>query len=97
MNPWCAAQLQSDGQPDWSISEVGSTLSQDIEKLFCSTGAIWTASTQGLRAHETFFGPGHMLCPMPWQAAIDIDDMNDLEMAKALAQIAAHRKGSPCA
>ena len=97
MNPWWAARMQSDGQPDWLFSEARSARSQDLDRLFCPTGAIWTASTQGLRAHETFYGPGHVLCTMPWQAAIDIDDMHDLEMAEALAQIAADRKGSPCA
>ena len=97
MNPWCAAQIQSDGPPDWLFSEVGSARSQGIEKLFCPIGAIWAVTTQGLRVQRTFYEPGHALLPMPCQTAIDMDDMDDLEMAEALAQIATFRKGLPCA
>lgn len=37
---------------------------------------------------------GHVLCPMPWQAAVDIDDVQDLHMAEALAEIAARGFGA---
>lgn len=93
MNPWWAARMLNNGQPDWLFPETSSARSQDLDKLYCPTGAIWIATAQGLHKHATFYGPGHVLCPMPWQAAIDIDDMHDFEMALALAQLAATRKG----
>jgi CMP-N-acetylneuraminic acid synthetase len=89
MNPWWAARLKTDGQPDWLFPEARLSRSQDLDRLYCPTGAIWIADCAALVEHRSFYGPGHVLCPMPWQSAIDIDDWHDLHMAEALAQIAA--------
>ena len=89
MNPWWAARRKADGQPDWLFPKERMARSQDLERLYCPTGAIWIADAAALVEHRTFYGPGHVLCPMPWQAATDIDDWNDLHMAEALALVAA--------
>ena len=89
MNPWWAARIGADGQPDWLFPGARSSRSQDLDRLYCPTGAIWIAEAPALVAARSFYGPGHVLCPMPWQAAIDIDDWHDLHMAEALAEIAA--------
>lgn len=88
INPWWAARMASDGTPDWLFPEAWMARSQDLERLYCPTGAIWIAHTPALRTHGTFYGPGHVLFPIPWQTAIDIDDWHDLLMAEALANIA---------
>ncbi len=87
MNPWWAAALKAGNQPEWLFPEARLSRSQDLAQLYCPTGAIWLADAVGLVESGSFYGPGHVLCPMPWQAAIDIDDWNDLRMAEALALI----------
>lgn len=93
MNPWWAARLGSGAQPDWLFPEMRLQRSQDLDRLYCPTGALWIADAAAFRAAGTFYGPGHVLCPLSWQAAIDIDDYADLDMAEALAHIAARRRG----
>ena len=87
MNPWWAARLGSDGQPHWLFPKTRLSRSQDLDLLYCPTGAIWIADARALTSARSFYGPGHVLCPMSWQAAIDIDDHYDLQMAEALAVI----------
>ncbi len=94
MNPWWAARLKYDGQPDWLFPESRQSRSQDLERLFCPTGAIWVADALALVKHQTYYGPRHVLCPMPWQSAIDIDDWHDLHMAEAVALISARESAS---
>lgn len=89
INPWWAARMGADCQPDWLFPEALLSRSQDLDRLYCPTGAIWIAEAPALVAARSFYGRGHVLCPMPWQAAIDIDDWSDLHMAEALAEIAA--------
>lgn len=87
MNPWWAAKLGDDSQPIWTFPEARKSRSQDLEKLYCPTGATWIADVSSLIESRTFYGPGHILHPMPWQSAVDIDDYNDLHMAEALSMI----------
>lgn len=93
MNPWWAARMGDDSQPNWLFPDARLSRSQDLDRLYCPTGAIWIAKATALVTARNFYGPGHVLCPMPWQAAIDIDDWHDFQMAEAMAEIAA-RGGS---
>lgn len=83
MNPWWAARLQADGQPDWLFPEARSARSQDLPPLYCPSGALWLARRAALMAAGTFYAPGHVLFPMSWMSAMDIDDEDDLRMAEA--------------
>jgi len=84
MNPWWAFKISEDGAPS-PLNERGlKSRSQDLEKLYCPTGAIWLAKTAALLRSKNFYGPGFRLYPIPWQSAVDIDDYEDLEMARAV-------------
>lgn len=84
MNPWWAFTIGEDGTPS-PLNERGlNSRSQDLEKLYCPTGAIWLAKTESLLRSRSFYGPGFSLCPISWQSAVDIDDLEDLEMARAV-------------
>lgn len=85
MNPWWAMRRAPDGRPDWLFPEARTARSQDLERLYCPTGAIWIARSDNLRRAGTFYGPEHVIEPIDWKAAIDIDDVADLRMAEALA------------
>ena len=92
MNPWWAARVDQTGKPEWLFPESRFLRSQDLERLCCPTGAIWIAEPAALAEAGTFYGPGHVLYPMAWQVAIDIDDLGDLLMAEALAEIIIGRR-----
>lgn len=92
MNPWWAVKLDGDMAPTRLFPEAMSKRSQDLEHLYCPTGAIWIAGRDALLEANTFYGPDHRFFPMDWIGAVDIDDMDDYRMALALARM--NREGA---
>ena len=84
MNPWWAAKLNNDGSPAWMFPEGITKRSQDLADLYCPTGVIWIANINKLKQANTFYGPNYKFCEINWKSAVDIDDYEDLEFAKAL-------------
>lgn len=84
MNPWWALRLNEQGQGEKLFSEAMSARSQDLPELYCPTGAIWLAQGAALKEVGDFYGAGHIFDPMHWSSAVDIDDYEDMEMAKAV-------------
>lgn len=84
MNPWWAVKLDKNLLPDRLFPETFKKRSQDLEALYCPSGAIWIAHVRDLMNADTFYGDSHVFYPIDWKAAIDIDNMNDYEMAKAI-------------
>lgn len=84
MNPWWAHTLDVEGHPTAMFKDATTQRSQDLADLFCPTGAIWLAAVDALRDKRTFYGPGHVFCPLSWQAALDIDNEDDLALAKSV-------------
>lgn len=83
MNPWWAAKLDGQGQPEYLFPEARVNRSQDLDPLYCPSGAIWIARASALKAQRTFYGANHIFHSLGWMSAMDIDDAEDLEMAKA--------------
>lgn len=83
MNPWWAAKLDDQGKPDYLFPEARVARSQDLPPLYCGSGAIWIARGTVLRSAKTFYAPSHIFHTLSWRSAMDIDDAEDLEMAKA--------------
>jgi CMP-N-acetylneuraminic acid synthetase len=83
MNPWWAVKLDGQGRPDYLFPEARIARSQDLPPLYCPSGALWTARVRALRAANTFYVPGHIFHELSWMSAMDIDDAEDLEMARA--------------
>lgn len=85
MNPWWAYELKDNYTPKPIFEDgIRNRRSQDQPKLFCPTGAIWIASVRKLLEQETFYGDEYKFFPMNWRNAIDIDEYNDLEIARVL-------------
>lgn len=84
MNPWWAFKINEMGVPIVLNEKGMNSRSQDLEKLYCPTGAIWFAKTKKILEAQTFYGPDFRLFPISWQSAVDIDNYEDLEMAKAI-------------
>jgi N-acylneuraminate cytidylyltransferase len=85
MNPWWAATLDEQNRPKRIFPEAYNTRSQDLPPLYCPSGAIWIAKTKELLAKRSFYGADCKFHIIDWRAAIDIDDLEDLEMAKSMA------------
>jgi CMP-N-acetylneuraminic acid synthetase len=83
MNPWWAVRLDEQGSPDYLFPEARVSRSQDLPPLYCPSGAIWIARSSVLNSERTFYSPNHIFHPLSWVSAMDIDDAEDLEMAKA--------------
>lgn len=86
MNPWWAATLDSEGHPTPLFPQTRKQRSQDLPALYCPSGAIWIAPTSVLEQAGTFYAADHVFHPLDWRAAMDIDDENDLEMARKLCE-----------
>lgn len=83
MNPWWAARLDAGGRPDYLFPEARTARSQDLPPLYCPSGALWVAQRDALLSSRSFYTAGHVLHPLDWMSAMDIDDEDDLAMARA--------------
>lgn len=92
MNPWWAVKLDEQGKPDYLFPEARVYRSQDLPPLYCPSGAIWIARAPALKSAKTFYVPSHIFRALSWMSAMDIDDAEDLEMAKACFLIKQHEK-----
>lgn len=87
MNPWWAYVIEKDGTPSPMFSDAVSSRSQDLPETYCPSGALWLADCVALRESNTYYGPGFRLYPMDWKAAIDIDNQDDFDMARAVSAL----------
>ena len=83
MNPWWAAKLDQQGAPEYLFPEARVARSQDLPNLYCPSGALWIARAFAIKSSRTFYIPGHVFHALSWISAMDIDDAEDFEMAKA--------------
>ena len=83
MNPWWAIRIDESGAPQPLFEKALESRSQDLDTLYCPTGALWIAERKSFVAAGTFYGSNYRLCELPWLSAVDIDDYDDLKMADA--------------
>jgi CMP-N-acetylneuraminic acid synthetase len=84
MNPWWAIKLDENLKHDFIFPDALKKRSQDLPDLFCPTGAIWIARVNQLLIDKTFYGQGHTFYPIDWKSAVDIDNYEDIDFAKAV-------------
>lgn len=84
MNPWWAVKLGTEGYPEQIFPEAAFMRSQDLPELYCPTGAVWVARAKKLIEYNNFYGPNYTFEPLSWVSAVDIDDYDDLNFAKAV-------------
>lgn len=87
MNPWWAMKSSPSMQPVPLFPEALKKRSQDLEELFCPTGAIWMAKVDAFKRDKTFYGDHYKIYPIDWKDAVDIDTLEDFEMAKAVMEL----------
>lgn len=87
MNPWWAIKLDINFRPTPLFPEMLTKRSQDLDTVYCPSGAIWIAKIDPLKKSGTFYGDPHIFFPIDWKAAVDIDTPDDLEFAKAVYKV----------
>lgn len=83
MNPWWAFELGKEGKPHHIFTHTLKR-SQDLPELYCPTGAIWIAEIEELIREGSFYGQSHKFWEINWQHGVDIDNYEDLELAKLI-------------
>jgi CMP-N-acetylneuraminic acid synthetase len=86
-NPWWAMRRGSGFVLDPLFPEAHAARSQDLDALFCPTGAVWWARAGTLRRERTFHVPGRTGWEIPWQHGVDIDTTDDLDLALVLLEL----------
>lgn len=86
MNPRWACEIDDDGVPNKIFSHSFWGRSQDLEQIFHPTGAVWIAARDSLIRDETFYGLGHRFYAIDWISALDIDNFDDLELARVICK-----------
>jgi N-acylneuraminate cytidylyltransferase len=82
MNPWWAHSIDEQQIVTPLFPKALKSRSQDLPNLYCPTGAIWIALVNKLIKTGSFYENLYNLFQLPLQSSIDIDDYDDLEMAK---------------
>jgi N-acylneuraminate cytidylyltransferase len=82
MNPWWAVKLNKKGIPSKIFPKLSKKRSQDYQKLYCPSGALWIAKRDNFITEKNFYMKGHRFQEINWISAIDIDDKEDLIMTK---------------
>ena len=82
-NPWWSFKMK-DHAANFMFPDALTKRSQDLEKIYAPTGAIWAAKTKQLLETRSFYGPNQLFFELDWKNAIDIDSSSDLEMARFL-------------
>jgi N-acylneuraminate cytidylyltransferase len=84
MNPWWAFKFNESGGHESMFPDAQFQRSQDLDDLFCPTGSIWIAKGKELKDSNTFYGNNYKFEEINWISAVDIDDYDDLNFAKAV-------------
>ena len=92
MNPWWAFKKDSNDNPKQIFNQATNNRSQDLESLYCPTGAIWFAKTDLFLKSKDFYGPDFKMIDIDWKHAIDIDNYEDLEMAEIIYKVIQNRR-----
>ncbi len=82
--PYWAHTIDSDNLGRPILKDKMKKRSQDLKKLYCPSGAIWIAKKDDLLEQKTFYGNAYKLFPISWKSAVDIDNYDDLNLARLL-------------
>ncbi len=60
--------------------------SQDLERAYCPSGAIWTVDVHAFEEQKAFYGKPVHGEPLPFPVGMDIDEEQDFVLAEALVK-----------
>ncbi len=86
LNPWWAMQRDASKRLTPLFAEETKLRSQDLQTIYCPTGAVWWTRSASLRQEGSFLISGYTGWEIPWDHAVDIDTQQDLRLAELLLQ-----------
>jgi N-acylneuraminate cytidylyltransferase len=87
-NPWWAHYKNKKNKFEKILKNYDDkTRSQDLPELICPSGATWISNIKKLNKTGTFYSQGYKFHKISWLEAVDIDDIDDLQLAKAAYMI----------
>jgi pseudaminic acid cytidylyltransferase len=87
-NPWWAMRRNGTFTLKPLFKEEVTARSQDLQDLFCPTGAVWWARADVLRREGTYHIANRTGWEIPWQRGVDIDTESDWLVAELLQRLA---------
>ena len=78
MNPWWAFKMTENKEADFLLSCPAKSRSQDNPTLYCPSGAVNFSKLNTENISKVIYHP------IDWKYAIDIDNYEDIELAKAV-------------
>ena len=87
VSPWWSFTLDVDNNPKYIFPKYIKSRSQDLENSYCTSGAIWIAQKKSLINEGSFIGKNHKSFPISWFSGFDIDNMDDLIIAKSISNL----------
>lgn len=81
---WAVASDDRNGDGRWLFGDNNFVRSQELQKAYCPTGAIWWARAKDFLEQNAFYGSPFALAPMDANRGLDIDDEEDLKLAELL-------------
>ena len=84
MNPWWSFKINDAKNVEHLFPEAKNKRSQDLPHLYCPSGAIWLANRDLFQSSKDFRIPGYNFKTLDWTSSVDIDDEDDLLMAKII-------------
>ena len=85
INPWWAFKFDDKENHEFIFPNNLGSRSQDLPQLYCPTGSIWMARSKLLKETKSFYGENQKFKEIDWISSIDIDDYDDLFIAKKIA------------
>ena len=83
-NPWWAHEKTEDGGVKRLLTSLNKNMrSQDLPELICPSGATWISCYNKLKEYGTFYTDHYSFHQISWMEAVDIDEAEDLQLAKA--------------
>ncbi|MBV6624164.1 MAG: acylneuraminate cytidylyltransferase family protein [Rivularia sp. (in: Bacteria)] len=82
--PHWALKNDEFGKGDWLFGSEYLVPSQQFSKVYCPTGAIWWSRVGDFKSQKAFYGNPFHLAPMDANRGIDIDRLDELELAEVL-------------
>jgi CMP-N-acetylneuraminic acid synthetase len=92
--PHWALTADADFRGHWKFGQEQLVRSQDLQHTYCPTGAIWFVRAEDFLRQNAFYGEPFHLAPLDPNRGIDIDTLDDFEMAELLARGLASRDGA---
>ncbi len=83
-NPLWSIEKDNNSQGSFVFNDKSSFRSQDLPELYYPTGSIWLATKEKLLESNNFYSTHFNVKELSWLEAIDIDELDELEIANKL-------------